>query len=56
MSATAMPSGSRDRRWLPALPYAAVLVGMACISTMVLFLDALFNKIERRLVPWVFKG
>lgn len=33
---------------------AAVLVGMATISTVVLGLDALFTVLERRLLPWVF--
>ncbi|MHC4409985.1 MAG: ABC transporter permease, partial [Planctomycetota bacterium] len=33
---------------------AAVLVGMACISGVVLILDALFNWLERRLVPWMY--
>jgi len=32
---------------------AAVLVGMACISGVVLVLDALFVRLERRLLPWV---
>jgi taurine transport system permease protein len=33
---------------------SVVLVGMVCISGVVLVLDALFVKIERRLLPWVF--
>ncbi|MHC4941268.1 MAG: ABC transporter permease, partial [Planctomycetota bacterium] len=33
---------------------AAVLVGMACISGVVLILDAIFNWLERRLVPWMY--
>jgi taurine transport system permease protein len=32
---------------------AAVLVGMACISSVVLVMDALFERLERRLVPWM---
>ncbi len=35
---------------------AAVLVGMTCISSVVLLLDALFERLERRLVPWMFVG
>jgi len=35
---------------------AAVLVGMACISGVVLVLDALFVRLERRLVPWMHAG
>jgi len=35
---------------------AAVLVGMACISGVVLVLDLLFGVLERRLVPWMFLG
>ena len=34
---------------------AAVLVGMACISGVVLILDALFNSLERKLLPWVHR-
>jgi len=33
---------------------AAVLVGMTCISSVVLLLDALFERLEKRLVPWMF--
>ncbi|MEM8883105.1 MAG: ABC transporter permease [Planctomycetota bacterium] len=32
-----------------------VLVGMVSISALVLVFDALFNAIERRLLPWVFR-
>jgi len=35
---------------------AAVLVGMACISGVVLVLDSLFVRLERRLLPWVHAG
>jgi len=34
---------------------AAVLVGMACISGVVLILDALFVKLERKLMPWTIR-
>ncbi len=33
---------------------AAVLVGMASISAVVLILDAVLGRIERRLVPWMY--
>ena len=33
---------------------AAVLVGMASISVVVLAMDAVFSWVERRLVPWMF--
>jgi taurine transport system permease protein len=33
---------------------AAVLVGMASISAVVLILDVVLGRIERRLVPWMF--
>ena len=33
---------------------SAVLVGMVCISGVVLILDALFVRIEQRLLPWMF--
>lgn len=32
---------------------AAVLVGMGCISSVVLVMDLLFDRVERRLVPWM---
>lgn len=35
---------------------AAVLVGMVCISAIVLVLDWLFERVEQRLVPWAFLG
>ncbi len=35
---------------------AAVLVGMACISCVVLIMDTLFARLERRLVPWMHAG
>ncbi len=34
---------------------AAVLVGMACISGIVLLLDVLTTRIERWVLPWVFR-
>lgn len=33
---------------------AAVVVGMVCISLVVLVLDALFTLLEKKLVPWMF--
>ncbi|MDJ0976471.1 MAG: ABC transporter permease [Planctomycetota bacterium] len=33
---------------------AAIMVGIVCISLVVLVLDALFTLLERKLVPWMF--
>ena len=35
---------------------AAVLVGMVSISTIVLVLDFVISRLERRLMPWAFVG
>jgi len=34
---------------------AAVLVGMVCISSVVLVMDAVFGRLERRLLPWMHR-
>ena len=33
---------------------AAIMVGIVCISIVVLLLDALFTMLEKKLVPWMF--